>query len=294
METNSENPDFPEHQINSQIPIGIITKFLESNSSINIWKWMLLVQDKVFYPAEFEFLKKLDFFSTSESVLDISWGKGFPVTSRIDKFVPKNVIEVGISYDYLFANNSKANLILRDVKSALKDKHKKFKWIRLYLVAQVVRQHGVLLKGLLDLLEDNGKILIFDTRDELMDFYPGGIHLKEMYIRLREYQKNQGGIRDAAERIKKRASDLGFRLINSENVRIPTATSEEREHFFKLICLHIETVERWFPNKFNRTKLFEEAVLWRKDPKCWGSMGLQCVAIGKRSRLGRRLSKVIR
>lgn len=265
-----------------------IAKFLAANSQLNIWKWNLRTQDEVFYPAEKEFLEGLGFFNEPGTVLDLSWGKGFPVISRVDKFAAHQVTELGVSYEYIFSGSAKAKRILADIESALGKSPQKFNWIRVYLVVQMIRHHGVFLEGLGKYLLDGGVLLIFDTRDEYIDFHPTQVYMRDLYDRLGTYQQTVDGIRDAAERIKKRAADHGFRLMDSRNIRIQTQNQTERDRFFRMYSIHADQLSRWFPNKFEPERIMEDVKRWHGDPKCWGSMGLQCLALQKRSRLGRR------
>ncbi|MCB0366310.1 MAG: hypothetical protein H6624_16375 [Bdellovibrionaceae bacterium] len=282
----SHSPQPNYLQIDSELSPSQLMTMLAAFSNEAIWTRNLQVQDAISFPHEINVFNHSKLSQSKGQFLDVSWGFGKPIVSHHSDFPGYEGEEVGLSLSYLFQGKTKAKQYLRDIASVVGNK--KFNLIRLNLVAQHVRHHGVLLEGLLDHLEDRGRILVIDARDEMLEFNPSVPHLRDMYQRLAELQKRSGGLRNGAERIQKRASVFGYKLLDSQALRIQTKNPEELTNFFRMFCLHAEIVTRPFAGKFDRQQIYKDVFRWYQAPGAWASFGLQFVLIEKRIQRRRR------
>jgi len=273
-------------QLKPDLGVQNLSRLLSAFHSDAIWKWNLLVQDAITFPAESKFVRELSSFNSGKSILDVSWGHGYPIVSHCHDFSMDVTEEMGLSLNYLFQGNSKAKQILRDINHHIGAK--KFDRIRLYLVAQHVRQHGVLLEGLSSFLNVRGQILVVDVRDQLLDFNPPVSNLRNMYEKLWELQKLSGGLRSAAERIQKRASNFGYGLMESEIWPVQSQSEETRLNFFRMFCLHTEILTRSFVGKFDRSSILQDIFNWWAADKSWAKIGLHFVVLEKKRLYGKK------
>jgi hypothetical protein len=276
----------PYVQINPTIGIGTVAKMLAAYSDEAIWQWNLQVQDWIVFPCELEFLSSSGDLSRGGSILDVAWGWGTPAVSHLRDFPKFETTEIGVSLRYLFSGKSKAKKILGDIRQVVDGKS--FTCIRLALVAQHIRHHGVLLEGLKPFLDERGRLFIIESRDELLEFYPGLPRLREMYCRLSELQKTTGGLRSASQKMKARASVFGFRPVASVKRPILAKTELQRLQFFRMFCIHVELLSRSFQGKFDRPGLLAEVFEWYREPESTAQIGVHFLMLEKIKKRGIR------
>lgn len=284
---NSNQEDF--FYLTSYLSASFLDKFLSSLHFDTIWDWGLKVQDLLTAPVEKNYLISNYNEIDKSDILNLTWGRGEPIVNFKDIFPHLSIMEIPLSLNYLFQGNAKGKLILNDIKSArssLSVQH--FDWIRLHLIAQHIRHHGVLLKGLSHFLKERGRIYIFEANDQRLEFNPCPVNLQNMYTELKQLQKKSGGLRNAAQVISKRASTFNFKLVESITLPVPSVNDVDRLNYFRMFCIHIEIITRSFPAKFNRLNLFNDALYWVKSPKAWASFGLQFVIIEKKLIRGKK------
>lgn len=276
-------------QIRPEKNVSFLESALKSISTDTIWELTLFVQDQMMIFYEMNFLKKSRAFRQSTEILDVSWGLGKPIVRRefvynenLDQKTQKRHIqEVALSFHYLFQGNAKASQFLKDIESKCNSlgtdfsKKSRFDMVRLYLIAQHVRQHGILLKGLIPYLKSSaGYVLIIDAKDELINFSPQLPNIQRMYVDLKAHQKSSGGgERSASDIIRKRASTFGFSVVDSQIIACETRNVENQISMFQMICFHMELISRAFPIRINQKAILEEAKAWALNPESWEVLG---------------------
>lgn len=260
-----------------------MSKFLSIFPTDTVWKWILILQDGFIFGPEMKIYsdKAPSLFSKAGAMANIAWGDTLPLISRKGEFGVSKFAEVGISLKYLFQGDAKAQEIIQEIGSILKNQT--FDVIRLHLISQMIKHHGLVLECLNAHLSERGKLLVADA-DDTLNFYEAPlVKVAALFDELTQLQREAGGQRSASERVLKSASRFGFRVLENESVSCTVDTQEQRVTYYRLLCLKLDLLTKIFGDKYSRIELFTEAHQWLNTPSSRLCDGLKVLILEKRS-----------
>ena len=237
---------------------------LKKTSLNDVLGLILNLQNKQIFSYEFSFIFNTPAWKKAESVLDLGCGPGY-LTHSLSSFFPK-ILFTGIDNNQEFIEKAKSyhrnqncRFYCDDVYN-LEENQYDFIIVRYFLqhIRNVEKCFAIMKK----LLNDNGKIIVFEG-DYSLDYYtPNMSYLKQLQESVILFQKKGGADKKIALKLEADPKKYGMRLCQNKKIAVPIITRETKELFLKIHLIRFQVFYHLYGLEIDYHRLASEFVDW--------------------------------
>lgn len=245
-----------------------------------LWDSLAEVQYHLCKFTELPYFCQEPAFLEARDTLEIGFGNEALVGGLGAHFPGKNIVGLALPTHLAFSGQIKTKEILKMIDDRLKkQKTKKFDYIILRVILQKVSQMGLFINSVVERLKPDGRLLIIDAADELLEWVPAIPTFDKVVAELTKSVEDRGGSRTAAIKAYRKASIYGLQPERKETVPVQTYDQVGLRNFYIFFMVLSEIVSRGMNAPIDQFQLIKDLNHWIQSPTARAQIGIHFVQL---------------